>query len=386
MSRILLITLIAMLVWAGRISSAPKSVALSRAGTTQVGADNHTIQSPMSQSSIYLPLVAQAQTPTATLLATQPQTPTATPSPTQLQTPTPTPSLTQPQPQTPTATSSPTTQPTTQSTPTGSWWQPKPDQPIHWHWQLSQEFVHPRDTNALSPNIRVYDIDGEYTSAATVQALKERGQAEGKTVIVICYIDVGVYETYRSDAWKFEEAHAIKPLWGNADQGWEGSYWLDIRQTDVLLPIMEARIRDWCKAKGFDAVEPDESEVWSNDPGFPITLDENIAYSRMIADLVHSYGLSVGLKGNNAEAAHYEPFSDWSLTEECFQYDECDVVVNAFIPKGKAVFNIEYAADPDCAWANANHMNSAKRDLNLMGPTHKQYLYQPCVPDDQDHW
>jgi hypothetical protein len=301
---------------------------------------------------IYLPLVQREEAPPLTA----PPTPSTTP----VQTP--------------------------QPTPDGNWWKPSPDQPIHWHWQLSENYQHPRDTNALSPNITVFDIDGEYTSAETVQALKDWGAARGKTVIVICYIDVGAYENYRSDAWKFEQAHALKPLIGNPDEGWEGSFWLDIRQTDVLLPIMEARIRDWCQAKGFDAVEPDESEVWDNDPGFPITLAQNVAYSRAIAELVHSYGLSVGLKGNNGEAALYEPFSDWSLTEECFEFDECGVLVDAFVRNGKAVFNIEYDVDPNCAWANANRMNSARRDLHLVGPTHQNYLYRPCVPDDQDQW
>lgn len=281
----------------------------------------------------------------------------------------------------------PTPTPTTGSG-GGNWWKPRPDAPIHWHWQLSQEYEHPRDTEALSPNISVYDIDGEYTSAETVQAIREWHRARGKEVILICYIDVGVYEDYRSDAWKFEQAHANKPLYGSPDIGWEGSFWLDINQMDVLLPIQEARIRDWCKAKGFDAVEPDESEVWSNDPGFDISLEQNVAYSRAIAEIVHRYGMSVGLKGNNAEAHLYEPFSDWALSEQCFEYEECDTVADAFVRKNKAVFIIEYPSggQPDCAWANANRVNAAFRDLKLMGPTHRQYDYRPCVPDTRNTW
>jgi hypothetical protein len=31
-------------------------------------------------------------------------------------------------------------------------------------------------------------------------------------------------------------------------------------------------------------------------------------------------------------------------------------------------------------------MNSARRDLDLVGPTNPDYLYAPCVPDSQDFW
>ncbi len=274
----------------------------------------------------------------------------------------------------------------------GSWWKPTPNTPIGWHWQLSQDFQVPRD---IKQNVYVYDFDGETTSAATVKALKDWGAAQGKQVIAICYIDVGVYEDYRSDIQKFADAQNLlrqqtgnpsAKLWGNADGGWNGSYWLDVRQIALLKPIMEARIRDWCKAKGFDAVEPDESEVWDNNPGFPISVQQNHEYTKMIANLVHSYGLSVGLKGNNGEAAILEPYHDWALTEECFQYGECQNFVDSFIKQGKAVFNIEYSANPDCIFANKNHMNSAKRDLNLVGPTATGYSYKPCMLDGSSAW
>ncbi len=256
----------------------------------------------------------------------------------------------------------------------GGVWLPKTDSPIHWHWQLSENFQYPRDVKS---GVTVYDIDGEYASVQTVSQL----HALGSNVKVICYIDVGVYENYRSDANKFPQS-----VIGNSDVGWNGSYWLDIRQINILKPIMEARIRDWCKAKGFDAVEPDESEVSNNNSGFSISPQQNVAYSKMIADLVHSYGMSVGLKGNNAEAADYEPFSDWSLSEQCFEYGECDSLYNAFAAKGKAVFIIEYNVNPDCTWANSHHVNAARRDLDLVGPTNGNYLYQPCVPDNQSSW
>jgi len=256
----------------------------------------------------------------------------------------------------------------------GGWWRPTSDKPIHWHWQLSDDFVLPDD--AL-PNVTVYDLDGELTSADTVAAL----HALGPQVVVICYFDAGVYEDYRSDADSFPAS-----VIGNPDIGWEGSYWLDIRQLDVLLPIMNNRMVSWCKGKGFDAIEPDETEVWSNDSGFAITKEENTAYNQAIAEMAHSLELSVGLKGNNTEAALNEPAFDWALTEQCWEYDECDNFRDSFLLQGKAVFNVEYDVDPDCATANAWHMNSTRRDLDLVGPSSPEYLHEPCIPDSQNAW
>ena len=314
-----------------------------------------------SPAALYLPAVmATAQT------VPPPATPTATPT-TALP-------ATLPPEITPTATpvASPTGQPTSAVTP--DWWRPSPDRPIAFHWQLSQEFVYPRD---VIPHVTVYDIDGELTSAATVASL----HALGPDIIVICYFDAGVYEDYRSDAAAFPPA-----VIGNPDEGWPGSYWLDIRQIEILRPIMENRIKTWCKDKGFDAIEPDETEVWSNNSGFPITKVQNNAYNRMIAELGHKYGLSVGLKGNTTETGELVDAFDWTLNEQCWEFDECSFIYDSFVQQGKAAFNIEYDATPDCTQAKQWRLNSAQRDLNLVGPTHPEYSFAPCVPYSQTDW
>lgn len=279
---------------------------------------------------------------------------------------TPTPEVTPELTPTPTVTQIPT--------PPAAWWQPSPDKPIAWHWQLSEDFVFPRD---VIPHVTVYDVDGELTSADTVAQL----HSLGPEIVVVCYFDAGVYETYRSDAASFPPE-----VIGNPDAGWDGSYWLDIRQIDVLRPIMEKRIKTWCKDKGFDAIEPDETEVWSNDSGFPITKAQNNAYNRLIAELGHKYGLSVGLKGNTTETSELVDSFDWTLNEQCWEYEECDIIYDSFILHGKAALNIEYDAAPNCAQANRWHINSARRDLDLVGPTAATYVFEPCVPYTQTTW
>ncbi|HTC71785.1 MAG TPA: endo alpha-1,4 polygalactosaminidase, partial [Solirubrobacteraceae bacterium] len=112
------------------------------------------------------------------------------------------------------------------------WW--IPPQHLTWYWQLDGT------VNNNEP-VAAYDIDGFENGAAEVTAL----HAQGKHVI--CYIDVGTWENWRSDARKFPSSVLGKP------NGWPGERWLDIRQLSILEPIMTARFQ-MCREKGFDAV------------------------------------------------------------------------------------------------------------------------------------
>jgi hypothetical protein len=224
-------------------------------------------------------------------------------------------------------------------------WMPALNTP--WQWQLTV----PVDQ---SVNVPVYDIDGFDNDASVVAALHAKGRK------VICYIDVGVYESYRPDAYKFP-----KEVIGNPDIGWDNSWWLDIRRIDILGPIMTARM-DMCKQKGFDAIEPDEIDGYSNNPGFPLTYQDQLNYNIFIANAAHARDMSIGLKGDIDQAKDLEPYFDWTLNEECFQYHECDLLL-PFLANGKAVFQVEYALETSqfCAQANAMNFNSMKKHLNL---------------------
>jgi hypothetical protein len=257
----------------------------------------------------------------------------------------------------------------------GSVWIPSSADPVHFHWQLSTTFSAPRDVIPGDGPI-VYDIDGEENDAAAVAAI----HALGPNVKVICYVDVGTWEDYRSDAASFP-ASVI-----GATNGWPGEKWLDVRQESILLPLMKARFEKWCLAKGFDAVEPDNLDAWENSPGFPITESENIAYDLAIATMGHALGLSMGLKNLAENAPSLEPSFDWALDEQCYEYAECSYFKTSFIAKGKAVFDVEYNQAPTCTDASGAHLNAQERDLNLVGPKASGFVYTPCVADTQAAW
>ncbi|MFD7878387.1 endo alpha-1,4 polygalactosaminidase [Streptomyces sp. NPDC059766] len=202
----------------------------------------------------------------------------------------------------------------------GERWQPRPG--VAWQWQLDGK------ADPTAANVPVYDIDGFENSAADVARLHRDGRK------VICYVNVGAWEDFRPDRGDFPRA-----LLG-ASNGWEGERWLDIRQLSALRPVMERRF-DMCRDKGFDAVEPDLVEGYGNHTGFPLTADDQLAYNRMIAEIAHDRGLSVGLKNDLPQIPRLLPDFDFAVNEECAQYGEC-AELTPFIKAGKAVFHVEY--------------------------------------------
>jgi hypothetical protein len=186
------------------------------------------------------------------------------------------PTTTETVPTTETTVATPTTVTPTTVAPDTAVWTPAPG--TTWQWQLSGSI----DT---SPDVEVFDIDHE-VSAGVVDALHVEGRK------VICYLSAGTAEDYRDDYDDFPAA-----VLGDTMDDWPHERWLDVRALDALEPIMAARM-DICADKGFDAVEPDNVDGYSNDTGFPLSAADQLAYNRMIADLAHERGLAVGLKND----------------------------------------------------------------------------------------
>ena len=216
-----------------------------------------------------------------------------------------------------------------------------------WQWQLS-------GTVDQSYNVVMYDIDMFDNSASVVKSLHKAGR------IVICYIDAGTWENWRPDAGQFPNSVKGKPV-----SGWLGERWLDIRQLSILESIMTARIQ-LCQSKGFDGVEFDNVDGYTNNTGFPLSYNEQLAYNTWLANTAHSNRLSVALKNDLDQISDLLPYFDWALDEQCFQYSECSKLM-PFINAGKAVMEVEYSLNTTnfCSKANSMNFNSMKKHLNL---------------------
>jgi hypothetical protein len=233
-------------------------------------------------------------------------------------------------------------------TPSPDWWQPAPG--TSWQWQLSGVI----DTTI---DAQMYDIDLFDAPQPVIDQLHAAGRS------VVCYFSAGSYEDWRPDAADFPAAALGNPL-----EGWAGERWLDIRQVDLLAPIMSARL-DLAQQKGCDGVEPDNVDGYANDSGFPLSAADQLAYNRWLAEQAHLRRLSIGLKNDLEQVNALLPLFDWALNEQCFQYAECDQLT-PFVQAGKAVFGVEYELEPEafCSQANALNFDWLKKNLELDAP------------------
>jgi len=262
-----------------------------------------------------------------------------------------------------------------------SWWQPTsssgPNNGPEWQWELD----HPLNVNSakdmgagalnatgkVSVKPAVYDIDGVENPKSTVTALHGLGNK------VVCYIEIGSAGNYYSAASEGIPVSYYAQLKAAGDLGRKMSgypeYYLNIKAQSTV-SITESMIRQQCAAKGFDAVEPDIGDSYTDSTGFGVTEKNNIAYDNALGNYAHSLGLAWGQKnGDNdpAFAKAQQPVADFLLTEECNYYQSCAIVTVPYAQAGKLVLNAEYTDDwgsnvmkdlgKFCATDNSGHID-----------------------------
>jgi hypothetical protein len=239
-----------------------------------------------------------------------------------------------------------------------AFWHPAP-QTAAWQWQLQ---------GRLDPRIdaSVYDVDGFETSAAQVRALHRRGRK------VICYLDVGSWESFRPDAGEFPRS-----VLGRRYEGFPNERWLDVSRFHLFAAPLRQRI-EMCARKGFDAVEPDNVTGWEpeNHTGFRITRADQLRFNRWIARQVHSRGMAVALKNDGRQVNQLVGDFDFAIVEQCFQDEECGYY-RPFIEGKKAVFEAEYELEPKdfCEAAAAFDFSAIRKSYDLFAMP-----WEPCDP------
>jgi len=232
-------------------------------------------------------------------------------------------------------------------------------------------------TGAAAANPTVYDVDG-FDNTGTDNADEAGSLSSSNSPVVaelhklgdraVCYIDAGTAENWRPDYSKFPAA-----LLGD-NNGWPGEQWLDTNPSGpdyaTLQAIMTARF-EMCAANGFDAVEPDNMDGAENTSGFKLTVAEGDQYAEWVAREVHSLGMTVAQKNFEDQSSVLEPYFDFVIEEQCFQYDDCSDLA-PYTKAGKAIFEVEYQGQGEntasfCPSANTAGYNSVEFDLNLDG-------------------
>ncbi|CDM35327.1 CAZyme family GH114 [Penicillium roqueforti] len=209
----------------------------------------------------------------------------------------------------------------TTSTSDATIWQPAAG--VKWQIQLVDAV---EDT---SVDADIWDIDLFDNTAETITTLQGKGHK------VICYFSAGTYEDWRSDISKFDSAD-----FGSNLDDWPGERWLNIKSTSVRA-IMSSRL-DMAQQKGCDGVDPDNIDAYGNENGLGLTEADSIDFLTFLASEAHSRGMSIGLKNGGDIIGSVIDKMQWSVNEQCAEYNECDVYA-AFTDVNKPVFHIEYS-------------------------------------------
>jgi hypothetical protein len=233
-------------------------------------------------------------------------------------------------------------------------WRPSPST-TPWQWQLQGRI----DTGIEAS---VYDVDGFETPASVVRRLHRQGRR------VVCYLDVGSWESYRPDAGAFP-----RTVIGRRYEGFPDERWLDVRRFPLFARPLRRRF-GICARKGFDAVEPDNLAGWENKTGFPITAAVQLRFNRWVARQVHRRGMAVALKNDGSQAKELLSSFDFAIVEQCFKYRECDLY-RPFVNQGKAVFEAEYELEP------SDYCNTARSiQFSAIGKSYDLFArpWRPC--------
>jgi len=251
----------------------------------------------------------------------------------------------------------------------GRWWR-LPAGLVAWQWELDHPLSLTSDLDlglgdrtpsghpAEEPVI--YDIDGFDNPARTVAGLHARGDR------VICYIEVGAAETYRPD---YAQLRATGL--GRVVPGYPDERYLNINLPAVV-DLIERRIL-MCARRGFDAVEPDIDDSYTDPTGFDISEQANIGYDITLSRYAHSLRLGFGLKNGDEDrfAARMLPHVDFVLDEQCIQYDTCRAFEPAYRRADIGVLEAEYVDDGGpspatyCARADALGLSAVQYRTSL---------------------
>jgi hypothetical protein len=264
-----------------------------------------------------------------------------------------------------------------------TWWKPVVGQVKNWDIQLSAK---PGDIDVAAPRV-MYDLDLwalvptqitlDYGDNAPVTV--PRGALGGviselhartPSTMVICHVEVGLWEASRPDAAKFPGANVADPtqIPDNPDAlhpgpvtgppatgsvvGWSldsaDHRLLDTSAASRKLwePIMLKRL-DLALQIGCDGIEPAHNDAGIFTSGFTVPTEDVYSWYTEIATQGHQRLLSTGMKNGDlvagaidTEVANF----DWMMIERCGENMACDVV-KPFLAMDKPVFAIEYSTD-----------------------------------------
>lgn len=248
-------------------------------------------------------------------------------------------------------------------------------------------------------DIDIYQDPGCSGGVANIPVRSAVAAIHANGAKAIGYINAGSWESFRADAGQYTsfDNSCGGCLLGNTYFGYKNEKWLSLSDDGSVTGInpntgaretpaqfirdeLTTRMAD-AKTAGFDAIEFDNVESYNNRNGFHTTAAQQLAFNESIANIAHSLGFTVGLKNDLGQAETLQPYFDFAISEQCFQYSECGLPAPGIqawpSTYGKAVFNVEYKTKTSnfCPVAN-----SASYNFNSIAKTADLYdtPWTPC--------
>lgn len=233
-----------------------------------------------------------------------------------------------------------------------------PHQLSSWHLQLAGSVN-------IALNRDVFDIDLYDSSMADIASLQQRG------VYVIAYFNGGAWQPDKPDSDMYPDSViGTQPM-----DGWPQERWLDVRQISILRPLIRNKLI-LAKSKGFNGVDPDNMDGYSNTKEFKLSKAHQLAFNRMVAQEAKLLGLGVFLKNADGLVRDLALDFDGAVVEEAFRYNEASSY-QPFRDAGKPVFEVEYRTfkRAHVREATARGFNCIQGKLSLDGPTTQITFY-----------
>ncbi|MGW0998574.1 endo alpha-1,4 polygalactosaminidase [Streptomyces sp. NPDC002523] len=240
-----------------------------------------------------------------------------------------------------------------------------------------------RSTSAKPATVRLpprhagfdYQIGGAYPPPAGVRIVsRDRSDSPAPGLYNICYVNAFQVQPQELSSWPADlllrDAHGTVVV----DEDWNEAL-LDLR-TPAGRDRVARRVNAWidsCADKGFDAVEPDNYDSYTRSRHL-LTASDATAFMRLLSGHAHARHLAVGQK-NTAELAGRRARDglDFAVTEECGQYDECEVYARAFDDR---VVDVEYTESglrkALARWGG--RLSIVRRDRNVSTPDSADYV------------
>ncbi len=209
---------------------------------------------------------------------------------------------------------------------------------------------------------------------------RDRNASPAPGLYNLCYVNGFQTQPDERDFWERDHPDLLlRDASGDVviDPDWD-EILLDVT-TDAKRLALAAIVGGWidgCADDGFDAVEIDNLDTYSRSGGL-VSQDDAVAFMRLLADRAHARGLPIAQK-NSAEVLgrRADMGTDFAVAEECNRWDECADFTAVY---GDQVYVIEYRrADFDRGCRDFPELSIVLRDLNLVAPSSRAYVYDGC--------